>query len=455
MIRINPTKIVINGDASVGREYIGAAKSQMNLLINQMSFQNLSQGYREVQVAPGVFVQCRKIFDFQECKILAAAAVAAAGESIVMPEIVISTEASCAVGSDKEYVYIRATSILSTTITSCIIWDPAEDMMAEDIPLDSGGIATFPCDPLTISTWVSSKVDVSSPLFSRVRNGPKALYAQFPSGPTLISKTDTFFGYDEDGSTPLTEYADGLEVDTLISASPYIYSHETFMNSTMDNCRLTGWPEGYILEINNGAFGYTASRVDLTYYSNGYFLHTALGLTGGHGTTTYAYDITSPLGTLFTGTHTITKEWSTEAAATYPFTCSYNSHQYSKHNIVGVYSNSTIVQIHSYREAEKIYEWDTTITDFEGHSWESVLYVPSSFVGYYDPRNTIPTTPTITDNITPMALRCSVGTVAASDPRNASRHPRFEAAVESIASAADQSTASALVPTTFTAQILH
>ena len=69
MIRINPTKIILAGDETRAEEFLGAARSQMNILIQDMSFQKLSQSVRRVKLYKDVFIECRKIFNYQECSI--------------------------------------------------------------------------------------------------------------------------------------------------------------------------------------------------------------------------------------------------------------------------------------------------------------------------------------------------------------------------------------------------
>jgi hypothetical protein len=71
LIRIDPTKILVGGDKNKAETFIGQAKSQMELLKNQMSFQNLKQGVRRLWLNNDVFVECVKCFNYQECKIWA------------------------------------------------------------------------------------------------------------------------------------------------------------------------------------------------------------------------------------------------------------------------------------------------------------------------------------------------------------------------------------------------
>ncbi len=62
-------KIKIAGDREKARCYIGQAVSQMNILINQMSFQNLTQGWRRLWLNENVYIECGKVFNHQECRI--------------------------------------------------------------------------------------------------------------------------------------------------------------------------------------------------------------------------------------------------------------------------------------------------------------------------------------------------------------------------------------------------
>lgn len=69
LIRINQTKITLLGDKIRAEEYIGVAESQMHTLIRDMSFQNLSQSIRRVRLFGDVFIECIKVFNYQECQI--------------------------------------------------------------------------------------------------------------------------------------------------------------------------------------------------------------------------------------------------------------------------------------------------------------------------------------------------------------------------------------------------
>lgn len=64
-----PTKILVGGNQTAAKRFIGPANSQMEILKNQMSFQNLSQGVRRVWLYDDVYVECIKCFNYQECKI--------------------------------------------------------------------------------------------------------------------------------------------------------------------------------------------------------------------------------------------------------------------------------------------------------------------------------------------------------------------------------------------------
>jgi len=64
-----PKKIVILGDITKGKQYLGQADSQLNILQNQMSFQNLQQSWRTVRLAKDVIVECFSGFNLSEVRI--------------------------------------------------------------------------------------------------------------------------------------------------------------------------------------------------------------------------------------------------------------------------------------------------------------------------------------------------------------------------------------------------
>lgn len=61
--------MLVGGDEKKAKAFLGPARSQMEILKNQMSFQNLSQGIRRLWLNNNVYVECRKIFDYQECRV--------------------------------------------------------------------------------------------------------------------------------------------------------------------------------------------------------------------------------------------------------------------------------------------------------------------------------------------------------------------------------------------------
>lgn len=69
LIRINPTKILVGGDKKAAMTFAGPARSQLEILKQGMSFQNLSQGIRRVWLNENVYIECRKIFNYQECRV--------------------------------------------------------------------------------------------------------------------------------------------------------------------------------------------------------------------------------------------------------------------------------------------------------------------------------------------------------------------------------------------------
>lgn len=62
-------KILLGGDKTVAKDFMGQANSQMGILKQEMSFQNLKQGVRRVQLYKNVWIECRIIFDYHECEI--------------------------------------------------------------------------------------------------------------------------------------------------------------------------------------------------------------------------------------------------------------------------------------------------------------------------------------------------------------------------------------------------
>jgi len=61
-----PCKITLLGDKERARDFIGAAQSQMRILENQMSFQNLKQGARRVRLNPRVTISALACFSLRE-----------------------------------------------------------------------------------------------------------------------------------------------------------------------------------------------------------------------------------------------------------------------------------------------------------------------------------------------------------------------------------------------------
>lgn len=69
LIRINPTKMLVGGNQRAAKNFLGPARSQLEILKQAMSFQNLSQGVRKIWLNDDVYVECRKIFNYQECRV--------------------------------------------------------------------------------------------------------------------------------------------------------------------------------------------------------------------------------------------------------------------------------------------------------------------------------------------------------------------------------------------------
>lgn len=68
MVKV-PCKITLTGDKDYARNFIGAAKSQMRILENQMSFQGLAQGTRRTKLDPRTVVESTVCFNLKEAKI--------------------------------------------------------------------------------------------------------------------------------------------------------------------------------------------------------------------------------------------------------------------------------------------------------------------------------------------------------------------------------------------------
>lgn len=71
LIRINPIKILVSGNRDRAQNFIGAAKSQLEILKKQMTFQNLTQAVRRVWLLEDVYVECTVCHDYEECRIWA------------------------------------------------------------------------------------------------------------------------------------------------------------------------------------------------------------------------------------------------------------------------------------------------------------------------------------------------------------------------------------------------
>lgn len=118
MIRIDPTKILVGGDKNKARTFIGPAKSQLEILKNQMKFQNLKQGLRRLWLNDNVYVECRKIFNYQECRIW------------VRPTIIVESKKET-----KRYFLV----VFSTgSGNEAIVWDLLSDSVFLGIDEDTG-----------------------------------------------------------------------------------------------------------------------------------------------------------------------------------------------------------------------------------------------------------------------------------------------------------------------------
>lgn len=70
MITVSPS-ITFAGDKDRARTFRGRALSEMAILENLMSFQELEQGVRRVQPEPGVLIECAKRFGLRSIVVLA------------------------------------------------------------------------------------------------------------------------------------------------------------------------------------------------------------------------------------------------------------------------------------------------------------------------------------------------------------------------------------------------
>lgn len=69
MIGTSRTKILVGGNKTQAQNFIGQALSQMEILLKQMSFGSRNQGVRRLWLSNKVYVECRKCFGYQECRI--------------------------------------------------------------------------------------------------------------------------------------------------------------------------------------------------------------------------------------------------------------------------------------------------------------------------------------------------------------------------------------------------
>lgn len=82
MYKFTPSRIKLFGNPKIAQQYIGVAKSQMNILVNSMKFQNLKQAVRRIRVNDNVYVECRKVFDTQIINIYSPEIEAIHGEEV-------------------------------------------------------------------------------------------------------------------------------------------------------------------------------------------------------------------------------------------------------------------------------------------------------------------------------------------------------------------------------------
>ncbi len=78
-----PRKIVVVGNRDYGLRFLGEAQSQLAILENQMKFQNLSQGVRNIKLNDNIHIECWSCFSAQGIKIITVGV----PEEIPIPEL--------------------------------------------------------------------------------------------------------------------------------------------------------------------------------------------------------------------------------------------------------------------------------------------------------------------------------------------------------------------------------
>jgi len=141
-----PTKITLLGDKKYAQYFIGAAQSQLRILENQMSFQNLKQGIRRIRFNSRTIIEARICFNLREVKIYCLSAIR---------------------GIKKEYEKLPKLYVYVTISDYVTIWDLLTGEVAEDVCNNEGHIndesgnplITFPCHKDELVTWLKGIKD--------------------------------------------------------------------------------------------------------------------------------------------------------------------------------------------------------------------------------------------------------------------------------------------------------
>lgn len=144
-------KIITKGDEAIARQFFGFAQSQMDILINQMSFQNLSQGIREVQPYPGVIIRLTKVFDYQECRITV--------DVLTTADIIAII---CGEESEVEDV--------PTLIKNVVFWDTGTNTYPVGVTKNNGDPITAPVSWSDVSNFFRDNNPISEVIFPGIYN---------------------------------------------------------------------------------------------------------------------------------------------------------------------------------------------------------------------------------------------------------------------------------------------
>lgn len=180
LIRINPTKVLVFGDLEKAKSLMGPAKSQMQILLNQLSFQNLSQGVRRLWLNQDTHVECIKCYNHQECRIW------------VRPETI-----------KEETIDNFILIITDRTGEEAFAWDLIENKQIEEFIEPDGNV------PLGKKTFEEIKQDLIRLKYVSVKDIATDSYK-----PTQLKITDSFYeSWWKCNGTPNCSNPDWLEKD--------------------------------------------------------------------------------------------------------------------------------------------------------------------------------------------------------------------------------------------------